>query len=193
MVTVDGGPVRPHVQAFADEINRLTGITHIITYEGHQPSRVQALDIFATYEQMDVIAQYYMEHWRHYGGDYIIRRQQIWNPEISPNWRDMADRGSRTANHYDHVHISFQATGAATPPDPSTQEDDMFNDNDRKTLADLQMVLLDPVHGIPKRLEQGEENDKATNAAVGRLEVSVRDQVTGLEAKMDRLIAKLGA
>ena len=37
----------------------------------------------------------------------IIWRQHIWTPErASEGWRSMPDRGSATANHYDHVHVS---------------------------------------------------------------------------------------
>lgn len=36
---------------------------------------------------------------------YVIFEQRIWQPS-NPTWKWMADRGSRTANHYDHVHIS---------------------------------------------------------------------------------------
>jgi hypothetical protein len=38
---------------------------------------------------------------------YIIYRQRIWDIRIaSSGWVPMADRGSITANHFDHVHIS---------------------------------------------------------------------------------------
>ena len=37
--------------------------------------------------------------------DHIIFEQKIWTPS-NPYWRPMADRGSITANHYDHVHVS---------------------------------------------------------------------------------------
>jgi hypothetical protein len=38
---------------------------------------------------------------------YIIYRQQIWDVRMaSSGWVPMEDRGSITANHYDHVHIS---------------------------------------------------------------------------------------
>ncbi|KAK2742768.1 hypothetical protein FQN55_007711 [Onygenales sp. PD_40] len=46
---------------------------------------------------------------------YIIWGQKIWNPSNGEaptewaNWRDMEDRGSVTANHWDHNHISFNA------------------------------------------------------------------------------------
>jgi hypothetical protein len=37
----------------------------------------------------------------------IIWQQHIWTPErSSEGWRSMSDRGSETANHYDHVHVS---------------------------------------------------------------------------------------
>jgi hypothetical protein len=37
----------------------------------------------------------------------VIWAQHIWTPErASEGWRSMPDRGSATANHYDHVHIS---------------------------------------------------------------------------------------
>ena len=37
----------------------------------------------------------------------IIYAQQIWTPEqSSAGWRYMSDRGSTTANHYDHVHVA---------------------------------------------------------------------------------------
>jgi hypothetical protein len=37
----------------------------------------------------------------------VIWAQHIWTPErASEGWRSMPDRGSATANHFDHVHIS---------------------------------------------------------------------------------------
>jgi hypothetical protein len=37
----------------------------------------------------------------------VIYAQHIWTPErAGEGWRAMPDRGSATANHYDHVHIS---------------------------------------------------------------------------------------
>ena len=37
----------------------------------------------------------------------VIWRQHIWTPErSSEGWRLMPSRGSTTANHYDHVHVS---------------------------------------------------------------------------------------
>ena len=37
----------------------------------------------------------------------VIWAQHIWTPErASEGWRAMSDRGSTTANHYDHVHVA---------------------------------------------------------------------------------------
>lgn len=38
--------------------------------------------------------------------EYIIWRQRVWLP--SSGWRMMEDRGSATANHYDHVHVTVR-------------------------------------------------------------------------------------
>ena len=41
------------------------------------------------------------------GIKYLIYQQQIWMAGNSAGaWEYMADRGSATANHYDHVHVS---------------------------------------------------------------------------------------
>ena len=37
----------------------------------------------------------------------VIHAQRIWTPErAAEGWRSMEDRGSTTANHYDHVHVA---------------------------------------------------------------------------------------
>lgn len=37
----------------------------------------------------------------------IIWQQHIWTPvRAGEGWRSMSDRGSATANHFDHVHVS---------------------------------------------------------------------------------------
>ncbi|WP_194793240.1 SH3 domain-containing protein [Raineyella fluvialis] len=55
----------------------------------------------------DEIASYLQAHAQELGITYIIWRQHIWSvARSSEGWRYMADRGSYTANHYDHVHVS---------------------------------------------------------------------------------------
>ncbi|WP_131763365.1 hypothetical protein, partial [Actinomadura fibrosa] len=53
----------------------------------------------------DQVAQYAVANARRLGISYVIWRQHIWNVR-GGGWRPMADRGSITQNHYDHVHIS---------------------------------------------------------------------------------------
>ena len=53
------------------------------------------------------IALYFQANARKYNIKYIIWRQRIWSVErSSEGWRAMADRGSATQNHMDHVHLS---------------------------------------------------------------------------------------
>ena len=53
----------------------------------------------------DQVAQYAISNARRLGVSYVIWKQHIWNVR-GGGWRPMADRGSLTQNHYDHVHIS---------------------------------------------------------------------------------------
>jgi hypothetical protein len=53
------------------------------------------------------IAAWAQENASRLGIMYIIYRQRIWDVRMaSSGWVPMEDRGSITANHYDHVHIS---------------------------------------------------------------------------------------
>jgi phage shock protein A len=53
----------------------------------------------------DSVAQYVISNASRLGIKYVIWRQRIYDLR-NPGWRAMEDRGSITANHYDHVHIS---------------------------------------------------------------------------------------
>ncbi|NBX43257.1 MAG: hypothetical protein EBR13_07320, partial [Rhodobacteraceae bacterium] len=52
---------------------------------------------------------------------YIIWNQRIWvagSPVVPPDkWRGMSNRGGCTANHVDHIHVSF--LGHNVNPDPA--------------------------------------------------------------------------
>ncbi|ALN13999.1 hypothetical protein DUY81_14415 [Acidipropionibacterium acidipropionici] len=55
----------------------------------------------------DAIAAYVRSNASSLGVHYVIWSQKIWNVQRSgEGWRPMEDRGSTTANHYDHVHVS---------------------------------------------------------------------------------------
>jgi hypothetical protein len=56
----------------------------------------------------DTIARWCQDNYRTLGIKYLIWRQRYWQAGWSPDsWQWMADRGSPTQNHYDHVHISL--------------------------------------------------------------------------------------
>jgi hypothetical protein len=68
----------------------------------------RALDIMSTGSLRDAIADYVRSHAAELGVSEVIRAQRIWTVQrSSEGWRPMEDRGSATANHYDHVHVSL--------------------------------------------------------------------------------------
>jgi hypothetical protein len=54
------------------------------------------------------IAKYLTSHASTFHIDHVIFEQKIWTPS-SPTWSHMADRGSVTANHFNHVHVAVRA------------------------------------------------------------------------------------
>ncbi len=68
----------------------------------------RAVDVMiSSSEQGDQIAAWVRQNYQVLGVSEIIWSQQIWTVErSSEGWRWMEDRGSTTANHYDHVHIT---------------------------------------------------------------------------------------
>ena len=60
----------------------------------------------------DEISQYVLDNYQNLNVSYVIWQQRFWAPFNSfyggpGQWGLMPDRGGVTANHYDHVHISF--------------------------------------------------------------------------------------
>lgn len=53
------------------------------------------------------VADYLVQNAAAFKVDHIIYQQKIWTP-YRPFWRPMADRGSPTQNHMDHVHVSVK-------------------------------------------------------------------------------------
>jgi hypothetical protein len=68
----------------------------------------QALDIMITDSSTgDQVAEWVRSHASELGVSYVIWSQRIWSVDrSSEGWRPMDDRGSVTANHYDHVHVT---------------------------------------------------------------------------------------
>jgi uncharacterized protein YraI len=90
--------------AFGDSVSSFGGYR---AGDGGDHGSGKAVDIMVSGQPGWDIARYLQAHSRELGVTYVIYQQQIWlagNP--TSQWKTMEDRGSRTANHYDHVHVS---------------------------------------------------------------------------------------
>ena len=67
----------------------------------------KAVDVMVTGSRGDAVASWAIDNMSRYNITYVIWKQRIWMAGSS-GWRAMEDRGSVTANHYDHVHISVE-------------------------------------------------------------------------------------
>ncbi len=178
MAFVRGGPVRAHVQAFADAVLAAgwAGPTDFGTYADHQPTRDRALDVFTPTNSStrgDAICRFALQNWNRYGITYVIYRQRI-NSNDGRGWRGMENRGSPSANHYDHVHISFEPTATAGPipvPTPNPQEDELTPE-EKAALG---------------RIEQRTKN---VEDAVARFDPEVFTVLDDINRKLDRLLAQ---
>lgn len=112
------GPVKPWVRAAAYQIGPMFQITTILGFGTRDNATDHddglALDFMTGSRTLtgSQLAGYVKTNARRLGVQYIIYRQRIWNVDrASEGWRAMEDRGSATANHMDHVHVSFKAGG----------------------------------------------------------------------------------
>lgn len=66
-----------------------------------------AVDIMVSGELGWQVAEFVRANYADLGVSYLIYSQRIWSVErAGEGWRPMSDRGSVTANHYDHVHVT---------------------------------------------------------------------------------------
>jgi hypothetical protein len=120
------GPVQPQATYVA---NLIGPMFHISTVGGWRPSDAidpaghpagLALDFMipggpAGNGTGDALAAYVQEHAAELDVKYVIWHQRIWSPaRAAEGWRLMPDRGSPTANHMDHVHVSLNGTAGGT-------------------------------------------------------------------------------
>ena len=109
--------LEPQAEAFRQEIAAKFGITNIGGYREGDPDdhgKGLAVDVMVpTSSQLgDQVAQYAIDNMDRAGISYVIWKQQFYMPVDNiygpaNTWNQMPDRGGDTANHYDHVHISF--------------------------------------------------------------------------------------
>lgn len=68
----------------------------------------------------DEVAKFFQDNAEAFGIDHIIWKQHVWSPQrADEGWRQMEDRGSRTANHFDHVHITTIGDAAVDSAPPA--------------------------------------------------------------------------
>ncbi len=66
-----------------------------------------AIDIMVSGSRGWEVAEFVRSHYSELGVNYIMYSQRIWSVDrSSEGWRYVEDRGSVTANHYDHVHVT---------------------------------------------------------------------------------------
>ena len=66
-----------------------------------------AVDIMVSGDEGYRVADFVRANASSLGVSYIIYSRRIWSVERGgEGWRGMSDRGSTTANHYDHVHVT---------------------------------------------------------------------------------------
>ncbi len=124
--TYNLGPVQPQTTTVANSIGPMFAIKTIGGYrapgaEQYDPNGHPAglaldfmtNDIPDSKNTGDRIAKYLQDHAAELGVKYVIWQQQIWSVDrADEGWRPMADRGSPTQNHMDHVHLSLTGSGS---------------------------------------------------------------------------------
>lgn len=106
--TLDG--VKPHVAQVGHHIAGKFGVTDIGGAAGRGGSGEHpqglALDFMVNTATGNALADYVLANRKAFGVTYVIWRQRY---NDGSGFSPMEDRGSPTANHMDHVHVSFQA------------------------------------------------------------------------------------
>jgi len=112
------GNVRPWVRTAALFLSCLYGEPTLIgrasrssSYSDH-PTGL-AVDFMMSSAQGDRLAQCALRNREALGIHYVIWKQRV---NYGDGWERMEDRGGATANHYDHVHISFQRRASGDTP-----------------------------------------------------------------------------
>ncbi|HEP1683673.1 TPA: LysM peptidoglycan-binding domain-containing protein [Streptococcus pyogenes] len=111
--------LQPQTAAFKEEVASAFGITSFSGYRQGDPGdhgKGLAIDFMVPENSAlgDQVAQYAIDHMAERGISYVIWKQRFYAPFASIygpayTWNPMPDRGSITENHYDHVHVSFNA------------------------------------------------------------------------------------
>jgi hypothetical protein len=107
--SVESGLTDRAVYVYRSVCNAFPEITSYGGWSSHgEHSSGRALDIMTSDVTLGTaIAEFLRAHASELDLFDVIWRQHIWTPvRASEGWRSMPSRGSATANHYDHVHVS---------------------------------------------------------------------------------------
>lgn len=107
--------VKPHVAQVGHHIAGKFGVEDIGGAAGRGGSGEHplglALDFMVDTATGNALADYVLANRKAFGVTYVIWRQRY---NDGSGFSPMEDRGSPTANHMDHVHVSFQANATVT-------------------------------------------------------------------------------
>ena len=112
----------PHTKKMKVALAKKFGITSFSLFRegdddgtGHGHNSGMAVDFMVPVSsaQGDQLAEYLTKHMDELGVYYIIWKQRFYMPQQNiygpaNTWNIMPNRGGITANHYDHVHVSFK-------------------------------------------------------------------------------------
>ena len=107
--SVESGLTDNAVYVYRSVCNAFPEITSYGGWSNHgEHSSGRAIDIMTSDVELGTaIAEFLRAHASELDLYDVIWRQHIWTPvRSSEGWRPMPSRGSATANHYDHVHVS---------------------------------------------------------------------------------------
>ena len=107
--SVENGLTAGAVRLYRSVCHAFPQVTQYGGWDAHgEHSSGKALDIMTSDVQLgNAIAAFLQAHAAELNIFDVIWQQRIWTTErAGDGWRSMPDRGSATANHYDHVHAS---------------------------------------------------------------------------------------
>jgi hypothetical protein len=110
------GAVKPHVRSAANFLGCTFGEPTVLGVAGRagtsdHPSG-KALDFMVDRATGNALAACALRDQNALGVSYVIWRQRI---NFGSGWKPMEDRGGVTANHFDHVHVSFGSSAGGRP------------------------------------------------------------------------------
>ena len=91
-------------------IRDIGGYRPVDQFPDHPSGRALDIMVYANRTLGDSVASWLMANWRPANLNYLIWKQRSWNPQRG-TWNLMPNRGSITANHFDHVHALFNPGG----------------------------------------------------------------------------------